>query len=155
MRILVAMGLLMALAVPALAGDGHGCDYGTQECLDYMAAHYTSRGWCGIELDHNKETSVMTVTSIVPESPAEASGFMVGDTLLGFNGALFADADDEAMKAAKKGMTAGADVTYIVEREGAKKELKVSLAEVPEDVLAAWIGSHMMEHVQDVAQLND
>lgn len=143
-----ALTFAIVLSVPALAGHGEKCTYETQECLNYMAQHYQAKGWCGIELDAAGEGEVMKVTRVVPESPAEAGGFMVGDVLLGFNGQEFATADEASMKAAKKGMTVGADVIYIIERDGEKKELQVHLDKVPEDVLAAWVGQHMLEHAE-------
>jgi hypothetical protein len=60
----------------------------------------------------------------------------------------------EALHAAKKKMKPGNTVTYTVERNGSPRDLTVVLAKVPEDVLAQWVGAHMLEHakVAEVAQ---
>ncbi len=53
--------------------------------------------------------------------------------------------------AAKKAMSPGKQVTYTVQRAGADRKITATLAAVPQDVLAQWIGNHMMEHASDQA----
>jgi hypothetical protein len=50
-------------------------------------------------------------------------------------------------------MVPGNEVTYTVLRHGKEKELAVMLGKVPEEVLAQWVGGHMLEHaVVEVAE---
>jgi len=43
-------------------------------------------------------------------------------------------------------MTPGSEVVYTVSRNGKNTEIAVTLAKLPEDVMAKWIGQHMLEH---------
>ena len=63
----LVMGL--ALASPLFAGEQEKCSADTQTCLNKMASNLKSRGWVGIELDHN-EDGQLTVTFVEPDSPA-------------------------------------------------------------------------------------
>ena len=139
--------VVVALALPATAGEeGYKCTKSTQDCLNAMAAKLKNRGWVGLQLDYDEATGAMTVKQVVPDSPAVAAGFQAGDVLFALNGAEFG-ADEEAVKAAYEAMTPGNVVTYTVLRDGAKSKLEVTLGEVPSDVLAQWIGGHMLDHV--------
>ena len=40
----------------------------------------------------------------------------------------------------------GQSVTYTVKREGVDREITLTLAPMPADVMARWIGEHMKEH---------
>jgi S1-C subfamily serine protease len=153
--LLLSLIAVVALAVPAMAGKGHTCTAPTQECLNKMAAKLKNHGWAGIELDKNKKGGTMQVTRVVPGSPAEKAGFREGDQLVALNGIeLNNDMNKEALHAAKKQMKPGKKVTYTVDRKGSTVDLEVVLAKVPEDVLAQWVGNHMLQHaeVTEVAQ---
>jgi S1-C subfamily serine protease len=132
-------------AVTAVAKDKHKCEASTQECLDQMAAHFRERGWVGIELNIDEATGAMGVTKVEPNSPAEAAGFHTGDVLVALNGVRLDDENKEKVAGAKEKMMIGATVTYTVERKGKPKDLTVTLAQIPESVLAAWIGRHLLE----------
>ena len=147
---LVLPALLAMMAPLAFAGGGYKCTKTTQECLDMMVSSYKSHGWVGLELDKT-EAGALTVKAVVPDSPAQAAGFKVGDTLVAINGVKYADENEEALMAVKKEMAPGKEVTYTVTRGGASKDLNVTLAEMPSEVLAQIIGAHMIEHAQ-VAQ---
>ena len=161
-------GLLIAIAVVALAGGiaiagnesctagaentgqiAHKCESSAQECLDHMAASFRGRGWVGIELDINEETGVMSVTKVESRSPASEAGFAEGDVLVALNGVRLDEANKEKVYAAKERMTVGSTVTYTVARDGQKKDLDVTLGQIPEAVLAKWIGRHMIEDHTD------
>jgi S1-C subfamily serine protease len=153
MSLLLSLVAVVALvAVPAFAGEGHKCTASTQECLNKMAAKLKNKGWVGIELDKNKDTGTLTVTRVVPGSPAEQAGFRQGDMLLALNGVDMYSSDKKALHGAKKAFKPGAQVTYTVERAGSKRDLDVTLGTVPDDVLAQWVGGHMLEHA-DVAEI--
>ena len=157
--------LTLVVALPALAGGncsdekaaqtasakGHACTADTQVCLNKMAGKLRNKGWVGVELEANETTGGYTITKVVAGSPAETAGLEKGDVLVAMNGIKIDYENEEAMKAAKKQMQVGSTVKYTVARNGEEKKVPVTLAAVPEHVMAEWIGRHMIDHV-DVAK---
>ena len=47
----------------------------------------------------------------------------------------------------------GATVTCTIKRNGVDKRFKIKLVPMPADLLAKYIGEHMMEHSQDNTKL--
>jgi S1-C subfamily serine protease len=78
------------------------------------------------------------VTGVAAGSPAESAGFRKGDVLVAFNGIALTEANQEALKKAKTGLSVGSRVTYTVSRAGARSQITATLAEVPREVLAQW-----------------
>jgi predicted metalloprotease with PDZ domain len=138
----IAVVAAVALASPLMAGEGHKCTHATQECLDYMAANFKDRGWVGIEMDDSG--GHMVVTKVVDSSPAEKAGFKKGDLLLAVNGVEFAEAHKDKIKKVQSSMKPGVEMVYTVKRGTKKKELDVTLAKIPDTVMAQWVGSHMV-----------
>ena len=139
--------LAVAVAGPALAGEKkHDCTASTQDCLNKMAAKMKQKGWVGIEYDKSEKGDKQTVKKVVSGSPAEQAGLKKGDVLLAINGVHFGDEDKEKWAKVKKAWKPGQTITYTVARDGKKKDVQVTLAKVPEDVMAQWIGKHMMQH---------
>jgi PDZ domain-containing secreted protein len=62
------------------------------------------------------------------------------------NGLEYGSKDKEAWHAVKSSMKIGKTITYTVKRDGRKKEVDVTLGRLPDDVMAKWIGRHMLEH---------
>lgn len=146
---ILTLALIVAAPGMVLAGEG-GCKGSTQDCLNKMAAKLRDRGWVGLELDHN-DAGKMVVQRVVEDSPAASAGFRQGDVLLALNGVEFAESNHEALAKLKQDMTPGKQVTYTVGRGGTNHDLDVTLAKVPDQVLAAWIGGHMLEAHTTVA----
>lgn len=144
-KVLLASVLMAALVAPAIAGD-YKCTAGTQECLNMMAEKLQNKGWVGIELDRDEETGALSVTLVVEESPAQAAGFKPGDTLVAVNGLVFGEASEEDLEEAWSAMTPGKEVVYTVSRNGRETQIDVVLAKLPDDVMAQWIGRHMLDH---------
>jgi len=140
---LFAVVVAVALASPLMAGEGHTCTHATQECLDYMAANLKDRGWVGIEMDDSGD--YMVITKVVDGSPAEKAGFKKGDMLLAVNGVEFAEANKDKLKEVQGSMKPGVDMTYTLKRGAKKKELDVTLAKIPDTVVAQWVGKHMVD----------
>ena len=138
--VLLAMAMLI-VAVPAMAGGDKCSAANAQVCLKDWAGQ-KNHAWTGLDLDKSVP-GVVTVKRIMPNSPAVAAGFEVGDELVALNGASMAD--KEAMKKAKGEWKAGQAVNYTVKRKGAEQQLAVTLAEMPEEVFAAMLGRHMLE----------
>jgi len=133
------------LALPAAAGEkGHKCEASTQACLNKMAVKLAGRGWVGIHKD--KTHHEVTIKEVVAGSPAEQAGLKSGDVLVAQNGIAYTKANKAKLKAAYKSFTPGATVNYTVRRGGQQLEVPVTLGEVPRDVLAQWVGNHMLEH---------
>ncbi len=149
--IVLAIAVLGFSIAAATAGD-YGCKGTTQECLDKMAANFQNTGWVGINLEHN-DMEQLVVTEVVADSPAKAAGFKAGDILIAMNGIRYAEENQKAMMKDKEKQHPGVKVTYTVDRNGRERDLTPTLAKVPQDVLAQWIGGHMLEHAQvDIAQ---
>ena len=142
-RTWLVLGLVAALTVPAFAGK---CKYGTQECLDKMVEHYESKGYAGLELDTDPETGVLTVKVVVEDTPAAAAGFEIGDQLVAINGLVLTETDEEKLHKAWQAMTPGTKATYTVVRLGKKMDIEVTLAKLPDELIAKYIGMHMLDH---------
>src|SRR5262245_22116282 len=123
------------------------CQYSTQDCLNHMASRLQASGWIGIEYEP-EESGVITVQRVVPGSPAEKAGLAPGDVLYSINGVEIRKGNDEAMKKAKVDYRPGQTIHYIVKRNGAPKPIDIVLGQWPADLLAKYIGEHMLEHAE-------
>ena len=141
-----AVLLVLIAAVPAMAGYGEKCTAGTQDCLDKMATKLKSSGFVGVELDRDEKTSILTVKSVIPATPAAAAGIQAGDILYALNGVVISEGNEEALKKARAEWKPGQQVNYTIRRDGADREVSLTLAPMPADVMAKWIGQHMMDH---------
>ncbi|HZN55297.1 MAG TPA: PDZ domain-containing protein [Candidatus Polarisedimenticolaceae bacterium] len=149
-RTLVTMTLLMLVPSSAsLAGEArHRCSYPIQQCLDHMSSTLKSSGWVGIEFDDAGVPGAgYKIQRVVPGSPAEKAGLLVGDILYALNGVPLAKENEAALAKARKEWKPGQSVTYTIRREGIDREITLTLAPMPADVMAKWIGEHMMQHV--------
>ncbi|HEV8122201.1 MAG TPA: PDZ domain-containing protein [Candidatus Polarisedimenticolia bacterium] len=127
------------------------CPYSTQECLNTMAQRLKTAGWIGIEYD-SEQPGYPKVQKVVPGSPAEKAGLQVGDELISLNGVEIKEGNEEKMKAARGDWTPGHTAHYVVKRKGALKPIDITLGTWPADVLARYIGEHMLEHAEADAQ---
>jgi S1-C subfamily serine protease len=138
----IALLLAGLLVTPAFAGAK--CSASTQECLNMMAKKFKNRGWVGLEYERDA-TGALLVKRIVDGSPAQGAGLRAGDKLIGVNGVKFSEADEEALHKALGDWTPGKKIVYLVDRNGAEKNIEIILAKPPEEVIAQWIGMHMLE----------
>src|SRR5262245_28114654 len=141
---------LLAVVVPTViaGGAGHKCTKTADECLTSRTAEIKAHGYIGVDTAKDNDGSIL-VKKVLPGSPAEAAGLQPGDRLVAMNGIkLGDDENEEALMAAKKDMKVGTTVNYTISRGGAERKVAMKLAPVPEDVLAMWVGHHMLEHVQ-------
>ena len=153
-RIVPTTILVLAIAAAAaLAGEHSKCTYGTQECLNHMAEKVKSGGYVGVELDNKDMKEGYLVKEVFPDSPAAAAGFAPGDIMYALNGVVISKDNEEKLKAVRGDWKPGQKVVYTIKRNGADREVSLTLAPVPADVMARWIGEHMLEHAQlDVAK---
>lgn len=127
----LALALILSMAALASAG-GDKCAKEKHAAMTEKAKH----GWIGLDID--KSASGYVVTGVAANSPAAQAGFQKGDVLVAFNGIALTDANHEALKKAKAGITVGSRVTYTVSRGGAQRQIAATMAEVPKEVLARW-----------------
>jgi len=145
--------LLLALFAAGLVSGAHAsesykkCPLDTQTCLDQMVSKMKGRGWLGIEYD----TETGLVQRVVPGSPAEKTGFRVGDLLVSVAGAKFASNTEQkcvTCDAVKDKWKPGQRIPYVLKRKGKTLKLAPTLAALPSDIMAQMIGMHMIEHAQ-------
>lgn len=129
----------------ALAGEKK-CTLSTQDCLDRMSSGMKTYGWVGLELERDEESGTLTVLKVVPGSPAEGAGLQHGDILYTLNGVRITKDNEEALSKARKEWKPGQSVAYTIRRGGADRQVTLTLAPMPADVLARYIGEHMLEH---------
>jgi len=144
----LAMTLALAALLPAVAPAGEKCPYSTQECLDYMANKMKDSGWVGVELDNEGMEAGWTVTRVIEGSPAEAAGIRVGDILVAINGIELNKDNKDKLAEAREAWKPGSDVTWTMTRGTSPRDLQITLERMPADVLARFIGQHMLEHAE-------
>jgi C-terminal processing protease CtpA/Prc len=144
--LLAALAGALVFTGAALAGEGK-CKYSTQECLDYMASRLKDSGWVGVELEGDDEKyGPMKVVKVVPDSPAEAAGIQPGDVLVAMNGVALQEGNQEKVQAVREELKPGSSVVWTMHRGDEKREVSITLGAMPADVLARYIGQHMLEH---------
>ena len=104
-----------------------------------------SRGWLGVLIqDVTKELAESfgmdqpmgaLVAKVVPDSPAEKAGVMVGDIIIRFNGKEVERSSKLPPMVGSANIDRPADV--VVLRNGKEKPISVNIGELPEDQLAA------------------
>jgi len=146
--------LALALAAPAWAG-GEKCREDAAHAKATKAAHLDKAdkaeamrqsGWTGMEVEKD-EAGAYRVVRVHSATPAATAGVRVGDRVVAYQGIALTEANKEALHAAKKGRKVGARVAYTLERGGAPREVVLTLAEVPETVLARWLAEAEAEQV--------
>ena len=141
--------LMLAVAMPGMAGDKHEkCKGSTQDCLDKMATKLQNKAWLGVHYEPTEEGQ-WQITKVIEGSPAEAAGLKKGDVLVSMDGVAYTKDNSEAIKAAWSKVTPGSDVTCVVKRSGSKVKLHATLATMPPEMVAEYVGEHMMkDHAQ-------
>lgn len=147
--ILCCVVLVVVVALPVTGGDHHKCTASTQDCLDKMKAKLGGKPWLGIEMGET-DSGHWKVTRVIEGSPAERAGFAAGDVLIALNGIEMSESNKQALKKAKHALAPGSEATYVVKRQGGKVTLKVEFGTVPPEMVAQWIGEHMMEQHSQV-----
>jgi predicted metalloprotease with PDZ domain len=146
----IVLCLFILASSSALAGDHQkACDKPVQDCLNGMIAKLKNTGFIGVELDcdkcKNEKSKIFRVSKVIPNTPAEKAGIQVGDILVSINGISFSEGNHEAISKVKR---PGEKVTCTIRRNGANREITMILAPMPADVMAGYIGKHMMLHAQ-------
>jgi C-terminal processing protease CtpA/Prc len=107
-----------------------------------MVMQMKDYGWAGLMYDKTAD-GANQVKTVAAGSPAEAAGFKAGDLLVALNGIELNEKNHEAL--GKVNRKPGSTVTYTIRRGAEEKKLAVTLVQMPQDVIATNVGSHMVE----------
>ena len=146
--------LMIATAVfvssPLLAGDEENekkhCSYKVEDCVQTMKEEFSQRGWVGINMEPDEDAGGVVLTWVSPNSPAEEAGLKKGDLLTSLNGVPYYEANEEKLKQEYKAFRPGRTVTFGIERDGKGQDITVTLEPMPEEILAKWIGEHVLHY---------
>ncbi len=150
MKKLLTTTLTLALMMPTapLWADEESyktCPEDAANCAKAMQENMKERGWVGINMDYDKEAGVTVISNVLANSPAERAGFQVGDVLLGLNGVDYTEENQKPLKAEYATFKPGKTATFKVERNGQPIDIKVELEQIPQAILAQWVGQHILE----------
>ena len=138
------------LASPLLAGDEKDekkyCSNEVEDCVRTMKEKFAQRGWVGINMEANEEAGGVVLTWVSPNSPAEEAGLKKGDLLTSLNDVPYDEANEEKLKQEYESFRPGGTVTFGIERNGEGQDITVTLEPMPEEILAKWIGEHVMHY---------
>ena len=150
----LTLALMMPVA-PLLAGEEayKTCPEDAATCARKIKENFEKRGWVGINMESDKESGVTVISNVVANSPAERAGFQVGDVLQGLNGIAYTEENKESLKAEYGSFQPGNTATFKVEREGKSIDIKVELEQIPQAILAQWVGQHVLEYHQSEAEV--
>lgn len=140
---LLLMTLLLPMG-PTLASEKH-CTEEAAECAQKMAEHFRHRGWVGINMEYDEDKGTVSITKVIAGSPAEKAGLQNGDQLVALNGIAYSMDNEESLKREHQAFHPGGTAVFTVSRAGRSLDIEVELEEIPESVLAQWIGAHLLE----------
>ena len=150
---------LLPLAAPVLGGESDKpgahkkCAYSTQECLNAMNARMKAAGWVGIEYQAEEATGRVVVQRVVPGSPAEKAGLREDDILIAMDGVEIKKENEKRLAEIRKTWKPGKSVQYTIRRDGEAKKIDIVLGNWPADLLARYLGEHMLEHAEEDAAM--
>jgi len=147
-KLVAVLVLVLFVAMPAMAGDKGKCSGSGEDCLAKMKTKIAHKAWLGIEYETN-EKGRWVVEAVHKSRPAHKAGLEKGDVLLAINGVEYAKENKPALKEAYSKLEPGSQAKYVVERQGGKVKLAVTLGSVPKDVQAKWINEHMKNNHPD------
>jgi S1-C subfamily serine protease len=143
---LACLGMTVLLGASlAFAGGAECKEQHTQADYTKMAEKMAKYGYLGIEKEKNAQGSYV-VKAVTAGSPAAAAGFKPGDVLVAMNGVRLSDENKDALYKVKATLGVGKQVTYTVARAGREQPLTATLGEVPREVLAQWLGEHVLDN---------
>jgi C-terminal processing protease CtpA/Prc len=133
---------------PLIAGDEEKekkhCSYKVEDCVHAMKEKLSQRGWVGINMERDEEAGGVVLTWIASDSPAERAGLRKGDLLTSLNGVPYDEANEEKLAKEYKSFRSGSIATFGIKRQSEAMEIAVELEPLPEEILAKWIGEHVL-----------
>ncbi len=146
--LMAATAILVAPSV--FAGDeskkGQQCSNEVEECVRAMKEQFSERGWVGINMEASEEAGGVVLTWVSPNSPGEDAGLKKGDLLTSLNGVPYDEANKEKLKQEYEAFRPSRTVTFGIERDGKGQDITVTLEPMPEEILAKWIGEHVLHY---------
>ncbi|MFN7965556.1 MAG: PDZ domain-containing protein [Acidobacteriota bacterium] len=148
--VMVSLWLMALSPRPVLAAEqAFRCTKDVQVCLNELVSTLKKRGWLGIEYDDSMGGKPLRIYRVVPGSPAEAAGLIAGDVLVAMDGLrLDNPALRDKISERRSKQVPGDNVQYSVLRAGKERVFTITLGALPSDIMAQWIGMHMLEHAQ-------
>ena len=125
-------------------GEHHKCSADTQACLNKLAGTWETMAWDGIHVEGLGTGESLKVTDVVANSPGAKAGIQNGDLLLTMDGKSLGKMSNQELIQAMKELAIGSTATYIVQRDGHKREIPVTMSAAPKEFVATMIGKHMM-----------
>jgi len=150
----LTLALLMSVA-PLWAVDEaeKNCSEDAATCAMMMKENFKKRGWVGINMEYDKERGVTAISNVLAHSPAEKAGFQVGDVLKGLNGVEYTEENEASLKAEFASFQPGNTATFKVERDGKTIDIEVQLEQIPQAILAQWVGQHVLDYHEGEAEV--
>lgn len=158
MKRLLTTTLTLALMMPvaplwAVDEAEKNCPEDAATCATMMKESFEKRGWVGINMEYDKERGVTAISHVVAQSPAEKAGFQVGDVLEGLNGVEYTEENEESLKAEYASFQPGNRATFKVNRDGKIIDIEVQLEQIPQAILAQWVGQHVLDYHEGEAEV--
>ena len=148
--LMIATALLVTSPLSAGDEDKHkgkekkSCSYEVEDCVKAMKEKFSQRGWVGINMETDEEAGGVVLTWVAPDSPAQEAGLEKGDLLTSLNGIPYDEANEEQLKKEYESFRPGKTANFGIERAGESMEISVQLAQMPQEILAKWIGEHVL-----------
>ncbi len=120
------------------------CGAEASACIHEMAEGLKKKGWIGIEWEERDGRP--HISHIVQGSPAAAAGVQLGDVVMAFNGLSTNEDDEVVWLEMKRSLVPGKVIILSILRDGAERDLEVTLIAVPDHIVAQWVGKHVLEH---------
>lgn len=123
-----------------------GCPLDTQTCLDTKLKAYRNTAWDGIRVTSLDPAKEVIVVEVEKKSPGEKGDICVGDVLVAMDGRPFTEMQGEELYMAMQKLRIGQKVEYVLIRNKTKLHKTVIMEPLPEDLIALWIGRHMIHY---------
>lgn len=146
--VVIGISLLLLLVIPAEAGENvQRCHLETQECIEKRVESHKRRGWAGIvSSDLTESGSYWVIRKVYEKSPAGEAGLQVGDVIYKINGIPVVAKNSKKLQALNEvNIKQGDTLEYVVDRNGERLIVSLNTVQMPLDILATYIGSHLME----------
>jgi S1-C subfamily serine protease len=144
LQVMTAALVLTTSPLLASVEEEKSCPAKVDDCVRQMKEDLAKRGWVGINMEVDEQAGGVVLTRVFSDSPGERAGLRVGDLLTSLNGVPYDEANEEELKKEYMAFRPGGTATFGIERGSEALEITVTLAPLPEEILAKWIGEHVL-----------